>query len=497
MQQESRGLELFRKANTDFEKKCEALGWTITVNRQESSGSYIVFCVTKGQTRHSAAYLYSQSTSIQMYNMLAKSVEVIFIRGLTGYDPENTFSKNCPIQVLPESDFLYVLTDWNMKHLGAEPIKNPHFRRSKKSIHIIEEDPLRQIYTHLNALTSRTVAEETIRNHVSGLTEEEYRNKAEGVTQLVHNAIDYYNNASTENIIQRLLNLYYGTVCFMEAEMLATGNKYKNLLDIERITRNGHGMHTFGDAATLDDFYIGFIRSGLFYSWLKVRGIDAKDFAETRKLAETAELKVSLKELFEYIPELQGILQEIDNGYKPRYLYPAYDMSFNHVVNSAKSNYEKSFTGGYVYFINVDGTTDYEWEKNLIESFLGPITIVGKHKESKYDRGGWEAFVQYPEGGNHFDSYNAHKGIGTSVVIQPFLGRTDDWEVYSVVILYALSIIVRYMPHLWARIMSGDMDQYKAVIYQFSRVAERELTQIFLERITNKQLRISHPQSLI
>ena len=109
MQQKSRALELFRKANTDFEKKCEALGWTITVNRQEGSGSYIVFCVTKGKTRHSAAYLYSQSTSIQIYNMLAKSVEVIFIRGLAGYDPENTFSKNCPIQVLPESDFLYVL----------------------------------------------------------------------------------------------------------------------------------------------------------------------------------------------------------------------------------------------------------------------------------------------------------------------------------------------------------------------------------------------------
>ena len=83
------------------------------------------------------------------------------------------------------------------------------------------------------------------------------------------------------------------------------------------------------------------------------------------------------------------------------------------------------------------------------------------------------------------------------MVIAPLFGRTDDWEVFSVMILYALSIIVRYMPNLWARILHGDLDHYKAVIYQFSRVAERELTQIFLEKLTRKRVIISHPQKLI
>lgn len=157
-----RVLELVRKANVIFGKKCEDLGWAITVYKEENAGSYIEFYVAKGQIKHSVAYLYSQSTNRQIYDMLAKSIEVIFIHGIAGYDLENTFSKNCPIQVLTKSDFLYVLTDWNMKYLGTEPINDSSIRHSHKTIHIIEEDPLKQIYIHLNALTSRTVAEETI-----------------------------------------------------------------------------------------------------------------------------------------------------------------------------------------------------------------------------------------------------------------------------------------------------------------------------------------------
>lgn len=62
------------------------------------------------------------------------------------------------------------------------------------------------------------------------------------------------------------------------------------------------------------------------------------------------------------------------------------------------------------------------------------------------------------------------------MILRPLFGITNDWEVYAVMILYTLSIIVRYMPNLWARISHGDLDHYKAVFYQFSRVAERELT---------------------
>lgn len=50
---------------------------------------------------------------------------------------------------------------------------------------------------------------------------------------------------------------------------------------------------------------------------------------------------------------------------------------------------------------------------------------------------------------------------------------------------------------MWARITHGDLDRYKAVFYQFSRVAERELTQIFLETLTGKRVIIRHPQWVV
>lgn len=83
------------------------------------------------------------------------------------------------------------------------------------------------------------------------------------------------------------------------------------------------------------------------------------------------------------------------------------------------------------------------------------------------------------------------------MVMKQLFGITSDWEVYAVMILYGMSIIVRYMPNLWARISHGDLDRYKAVFYQFSRVAERELTQLFLEQLTGKRVVIRHPQTLI
>ena len=126
---------------------------------------------------------------------------------------------------------------------------------------------------------------------------------------------------------------------------------------------------------------------------------------------------------------------------------------------------------------------------------MAPFTITGVYSER--DSIGWRAFICHPQGTYHYESYHTHKGMNASMVISPLFGRTDDWEVFAVMILYALSIIVRYLPNLWTRIMHGDLDYYKALLYQFSRVAERELTQIFLERLTGKKVMLIHPQSVI
>lgn len=271
---------------------------------------------------------------------------------------------------------------------------------------------------------------------------------------------------------------------------------YHALSEIEKITKNGHGMMTFGEAKSgLNDFYVGALSQGLFPAWLRHRGIDTSQFPKSKKEVMNAQqFYVSLQSLFYCIPELENIMLEIDDDFKPGYLFPYYDLGFNHIRSmSEKVYYQRKYYGSYIFMIN----QTLRAEESLIHQFQGRITLLGEYQDKITNSEGWMVYVQHGKGKHHYEEYNLHKGLSSGVLIKPVLGCTNDWDVYAVMILYTLSIIVRYMPNLWARIGHGDLDRYKAVIYQFSRVAERELIQIFLERLSGKKVIIQHPQDLI
>ena len=477
------------RIKTEFTKIANALGWSVSF----SNGNPGVHAVARDGIKHRFGYLSSYSES--EYRAIANSVELVFVSSMS-YRADR-IAKNAA--VYPSSDFLYVMTDWNMKAIGIELPVFENKPTTHETIRIIEENPLQQIYTHLRSLTSTTVVNQAVRRHAEKeciiLDSNVINAKAEGVTYLVQNAIDYYDSASVGNMTQRLLNLYYGTIALMEAEMLISGDQYKNLSEIEAITSSGHGMTTFGDAKSLREFYVGVMDRGLFQAWLSHRGIDVSGFAPSRQKAEKSEYVISLDDLFRHIPELQDIMQETEEDYKPYFLFPYYDSVFNHTTGLNGRVYEPEYPGSYISFLNREGKTDLEWEKELIEGFLTPFTITGVYQERKST--GWRTYICHPDGTHLYECYHTHKGMNASMVISPLFGRTDDWEVFAVMILYALSIIVRYLPNLWTRIMHGDLDYCKALLYQFSRVAERELTQIFLEKLTGKKLMLLHPQSMI
>lgn len=494
---------LIRNVKDNFSKIARDMEWNLSICEEHGYESYIVFSMGKKDISHRIGYLYSQSTDKSIYRLLEKTADVILIHGRgISFDRENQFSAGCTIPVIPDNEFLYVIIDWTMELMGCSPIINPTQKKSfsrENTIKIIEENPLEQIYTQLRALTSKSVAYKAVERHDkeknTHLSPEIMDSKAVGVSHLIQNAIDYYSSASTENMTQRMLNLYYGTIAFMEAEMIVYGGKYKNLSKIEDVTKSGHGLTTFGDATDLKDFYVGAMSNGLFRAWLSHRGVDVSDFPASRKDVKSSEFKISLFALLCHIPELQNVLQEIDIEYKPYFLFPYYDMTFNSVQSYGNSVYQRKYNGSCIALLNLEGKCNYEWEKQLVYSFLAPFTIIGKYKGDTSE--GWRVFVLHESDKKHWDSYNTHKGLSTTAIIAPLFKRTDAWDVYIVMILYTLSIIVRYMPNLWARIMTGDLDCYKAVFYQFSRIAERELTQLFLEKITNKHIIVTHPQALI
>jgi hypothetical protein len=65
------------------------------------------------------------------------------------------------------------------------------------------------------------------------------------------------------------------------------------------------------------------------------------------------------------------------------------------------------------------------------------------------------------------------------------------------VILYALSIVVRYLPSLWYEIDHGPLDHIRALLEEYIVVTDRVLPRLAIERITGINLRLLHPGSLM
>ena len=75
------------------------------------------------------------------------------------------------------------------------------------------------------------------------------------------------------NVSQRVLNLYYGSLAFAFAEMLASPIGPTTLGKIEDSTKQGHGLYTLDSKDnSLEHLVVGVISSGFFPSWMKSMG---------------------------------------------------------------------------------------------------------------------------------------------------------------------------------------------------------------------------------
>ena len=80
--------------------------------------------------------------------------------------------------------------------------------------------------------------------------------------------------------------------------------------------------------------------------------------------------------------------------------------------------------------------------------------------------------------------------------IMPIFGSVNEYRCITVVILYALSILVRYRPSIWLEVVSGKHENYLALTEEFLSVYERLAPQQFLEALLDKSLNVVQPGSL-
>jgi hypothetical protein len=72
----------------------------------------------------------------------------------------------------------------------------------------------------------------------------------------------------------------------------------------------------------------------------------------------------------------------------------------------------------------------------------------------------------------------------------------SEFRTIAVITLYALSILVRYMPSAWRRVEGGDWDEHLSLVKNALGVFERLLPEHFLESIIGERIHASQPGGL-
>jgi hypothetical protein len=173
----------------------------------------------------------------------------------------------------------------------------------------------------------------------------------------------------------------------------------------------------------------------------------------------------------------------------PGWVMPVYDPS----ANAGPSLFAKKEPAARTYVRLVDDSA--RLTKEDIAAFPGPITEIvavasehaGRHFRVAIDHIGkniwWDALRVH------------HSPFKRDALIMPIFGLVDEYRAICVVLLYALSIVVRYRPGIWRRVQEGDLDHMRVLIEAFLAVVERVLPEQFLETVTGQRIFAKQPGS--
>ena len=93
---------------------------------------------------------------------------------------------------------------------------------------------------------------------------------------------------------------------------------------------------------------------------------------------------------------------------------------------------------------------------------------------------------------------DSHKSPFTeSSIILPVFDVITDYRAICVILLYALSIIVRYRPSIWRLIQEGELDHMRVIIEAFLVVVERVLPEEFLHKIIGQFMSVKQPGAFV
>jgi hypothetical protein len=475
--------------------------WTIHETRAVEAGEYILVDTERGGQRHKIAVLYSSAVANDVYQRLAREVEHIFVHG--GLYQVESFARGItlPIEVL--HDFHQLLLKWNAASAPGRFVPGaavPIEAKPPKHRTLLAEAPIDAIWLRLRQLESVTLARKLVETRAHDASIElnapAIAAKAEGLAYALRNAVDYYRGQQHTNVSQRVLNLYYGTLAFAFAEMLADPRGAKTLGEIEEWTKQGHGLYTIdGMSSDLEHLVVGVIASGFFPRWMSAMGfaVDTLPKKKPRAFDDLtsmgADTWLTIESLFARIPEVSDLFRDIFSS-KPGWVTPAYDQKANRGATSLFSTRGHPPTA---YALLLDDSA--RLSKEDIAAFPGPISEI---VEVPAEGGGRHFRVAVNSAGKEtwWDALPIHHSpFERTALVLPVFGVLGEYRAICLVLLYGLSIVVRYRPSVWRRVQEGDLDHLRVLIEAFLAVVERVLPEQFLERVTGQRVFVMQPGS--
>jgi hypothetical protein len=473
--------------------------WNAAIERE--ANDCMIVAAERGGHTHKIAFLYTSATDNAVYKALATQVEHILFNGQP-YRLED-FAYGIGKPVSSADDFHSVMVEWNRTSSDGKFVPESEDAQAIEASApqarlLLSEAPIEAIWLRIRQLQSVTLARKLIekRAQAEGVALENsvVQTKAEGLAFALRNASDYFQAKEGRNVSQRILNLYYGSLAFAFAEMLAGPRGARSLAELEDSTKQGHGLYTVdGPDGRLEQIVVG-VFSGFFPTWTASMGLPIDNIPQkkARRYEDLASCSpgswLSLESLFASIPEVSDLFSDIFEG-KPNWVRPAYDQTANPGMSLFTAR--KPITRSYVLLVNDNGRLT----KEDIALYPGPISEIAQVEPEGPGRQ-FRVAVDHPGKQFWWEVLRVHQSpFERDALLRPIFGIVDEYRSVCLVLLYALSIIVRYRPSVWRRVQEGDLDHMRVLIEAFLAVVERVLPEQFLEKVTAQRVFAKQPGS--
>jgi hypothetical protein len=353
---------------------------------------------------------------------------------------------------------------------------------------IRSENPIEQLWLYLSSLESDELAKKFISERAEkssvNLREDVLKEKAIGTAYCLRNAREYLRPPSLE-WSKRILNTYYGLMSIIEAILIADPKSDYNLEKIEKATKSGHGLKNIDDETVqfpeAQKVYV--TNGGLFVEYLGYRHLDTSLVKITGSAKRASDLSpsqyVSVGELLARVPEISGLYFEVTGKTPLCAEVQAYEKK------SDSSTMQSEETWLELRFPSLPSLEFIEKEFCMGLGNYKEITTKGGYKH-------WIGKFSDEKTDSWKESIKLHKSpMVRPSWIKPVMGCIDDYLSINYMLLYALSIIVRYRPKIWRGVSEGSLNNYFALVKYYIEVISRFLPELALREISGRRVSAS------